>query len=188
MDSCHPRVTRNLGAEDQEDLIWNTLKNWMENAVLYFIKYWQNLPKELIFKREREQYRQGIFVCVCVYVLCCCNEKNLNHISCNVPRLNVICLTFIKSTCWEKETNMSSLLRNGTLRHASENDVGGEFFKWIIHWPRIQKILIKTVLWVLVTHGISHFLWAIQVSFSESFNCLVWIISCHKLRNWWAHM
>lgn len=34
---------------------------------------------------------------------------------------------------------------------------------------------------ILVTHGISHFLWAIQVSFSESFDCLAWIVSCYKL-------
>lgn len=47
-----------------------------------------------MFKRNTSSKERGFFMCACV--LCCSNEKNLNHISCNVPRLNVICLTLKK--------------------------------------------------------------------------------------------
>ena len=105
-----------------------------ETYMIYFNKKLRNL----MCKRNIGSTERGFFMYASV--LCCSNEKNINHISCNVPRLNVICLTKKKNTCWEKETKMSFMLRNGTLRHTSENNVGGEFFKWIIHLPRIQKI------------------------------------------------
>lgn len=73
----------------------------MEKAILYFLKYRQNLLKELLFKKEHKQCGEGIFI----YVLCCSNENNLNHISCNVPRLNVMYLTFKKAHVEKKNTH-----------------------------------------------------------------------------------
>ena len=53
-------------------------------------------------KRDTGSRERGFFL-MCAPVLGCSNEKNLNHISCNVPRLNVICLTKKKTHVEKKK-------------------------------------------------------------------------------------
>lgn len=48
-------------------------------------EWWQDLLKLLIFEKQCKQGTEGDFS----FTACHSNEKNLDHISCNVPRLNV---------------------------------------------------------------------------------------------------
>jgi hypothetical protein len=93
------RVIKSLGVQrtNKTHVKYNEIK--MEKVVPSILIYWYNLLKLLIFKKEHKQCTKGNFW----FTVCHSNEKNLNYISCNVPRLNVVYLTLKKAHVEKKK-------------------------------------------------------------------------------------